>query len=316
MRVLWFMKHIYAAVGVSILVIFIVLFQTPFHAPSESLVIIEEGTPLSEVAELLKERDVVVSKYILRGMVAFRGGATSIKAGAYTFDTPRNAFTVAGRLTQGDFGTDPIRVVFPEGTPSHGMSAILAGIIGTREAARFEREALAHEGYLFPDTYFVPPSATSGRLIALLTSTFEAKTAELVRQAEESGRAWSDVVIMASIVEKEARTYEDKRRVAGVLWKRLDDGMRLQVDAPFFYLFGKTSADITRIDLEMDSPFNTYRYAGLPPSPISNPGLETLEATLNPIESDYWFYLSDDVGTIHYAVTYDEHLDNKARYID
>lgn len=307
------------ACGIGVVVAFgvgILFLQTPYALPEHPLVVVESGASFTEVAELLKERNVIVSKYILRGMVALRGGTVSIKAGAYTFDTPSNAFVVAGRLINGDFRTESLRIVFPEGTPSHDMSTLLVDSIGFREAARFEREALGYEGYLFPDTYFLPPMATSGMIISLLTETFEIKTSELVLRAEALGRSWNDVVIMASLVEKEAQTYEDKRIVAGILWKRLDEGMRLQVDAPFFYLFGKTSADITRADLDIDSPYNTYKYEGLPPTPISNAGLETLEATLNPIESEYWFYLSDTDGVIHYAATYDEHLDNKAKYID
>ena len=120
---------------------------------------------------------------------------------------------------------------------------------------------------------------------------------------------------MASILEEEARSFEDKQIVAGILWKRLDNDMALQVDAPFVYLLGKGSADLTLDDLKTDSPYNTYLYRGLTPTPISNPGLESLRAAVEPIASEHLFYLSDADGVMHYAEDFEQHKRNKELYL-
>ena len=130
-----------------------------------------------------------------------------------------------------------------------------------------------------------------------------------------SDHSFSDIVIVASILEKEVKTSESRAIVSGILWKRLALGMPLQVDATLGYITGKTSAELTIDNLNADSPYNTYRNKGLPPTPISNPGLLALDAALHPKSSPYLYYLSDNNGVIHYAVTFEEHKANKARYL-
>ena len=120
---------------------------------------------------------------------------------------------------------------------------------------------------------------------------------------------------MASIVEKETITDESKYIVSGILWKRIDNGMKLQVDAVFPYIFGKNTFDLTSKDLQFDSPYNTYRYEGLPPGPIASPGFEAIRASLYPEETPYWFYLSDRRSQMHYGRTYEEHLKFRNQYL-
>jgi UPF0755 protein len=124
-----------------------------------------------------------------------------------------------------------------------------------------------------------------------------------------------DIIKMASIVEEEARTFESKQIIAGILWKRLSIGMPLQVDASFKYINGKGTKDLTLTDLKIDSPYNTYVYKGLPPTPIANPGLVSIKATVTPIKTDYLYFLTDRKGVMHYAKTYSEHLANKKKYL-
>jgi UPF0755 protein len=116
-------------------------------------------------------------------------------------------------------------------------------------------------------------------------------------------------------MEEEARTFATWQTIAGILWKRLDEGMPLQVDAVFPYIFGDRPYDLTNGDLLTDSLYNTYKYAGLPPGPITNPGVVAIRAAVTPIETPYWFYLSDADGNMHYAVTHDEHLQNREKYL-
>jgi UPF0755 protein len=120
---------------------------------------------------------------------------------------------------------------------------------------------------------------------------------------------------MASLLEKEARNATEAKTVAGILWKRISLGKPLQVDAPFLYVLGKTSAQLTTRDLTKDGPYNTYTRKGLPVGPIGNPGIAMIQAALNPIASQYLYYLHDRNGVIHYAKTYEGHLQNKKKYL-
>jgi UPF0755 protein len=127
-------------------------------------------------------------------------------------------------------------------------------------------------------------------------------------------KSLKDVIIMASIVEKETYNDETRRIVAGILWKRLEKGMALQVDAPFYYITGKPG-NFSQADLKIDSPYNTYKYVGLPKGPISNPGLSTIIDTVTPLQTPYWFYLTDKKGEMRFAETYEGHLNNINKYL-
>ena len=120
---------------------------------------------------------------------------------------------------------------------------------------------------------------------------------------------------MASLLEEEARTTRSRQIISGILWKRIERGMRLQVDAVFPYILGKNTFELTLDDLAVDSPYNTYRYAGLPLGPISNPGLDSLRAALHPVQTPYLYYLSDKNGVFHWSRTYEEHLKKKKLYL-
>ena len=128
--------------------------------------------------------------------------------------------------------------------------------------------------------------------------------------------SYDQIVTMASIVEKEATSLADRQIIAGILWRRLADKYPLQVDPPFYYFLNKDSSQLTLADLAIDSPYNLYKHKGLTPTPIDNPGFDALYATVNPTVTKYWYYLSDSKGVMHYAITYDEHLANKAKYIN
>jgi len=164
---------------------------------------------------------------------------------------------------------------------------------------------IAKEGYLFPDTYFLTGKETEKNIVKKMEENFKKKTGDVEPK----------IVIMASLLEKEARTIEDKKIISGILWKRLEARMPLQVDAVFPYIINKISTELTLDDLKIDSLYNTYLYKGLPPAPICNPGLESIEAAKNPTDSLYWYYLSDSKNNIHYAKTFEEHKLNKIRYI-
>lgn len=286
----------------------------PNRFPAGHVFVIESGATLSEIADDLKTSDYIKSRAFFKAIVSlvFRSGNSAV-AGDYVFERKLNVFSLARRIATGNHHLDPVRVTLQEGLNKFEVADILV-----RAMPSFNREkflTIASEGYLFPDTYFFMPNSRPERVVEIMTENFERKLAPYVSEIEESGRSFGDVIAMASIVETEARQFETRRVIAGILWKRLDERIPLQVDVSFKYINGKATHDLTLADLEIDSPYNSYRYAGLPPTPIANPGLESILATLSPTETPYYFFLSDSLGEMHYAATFDEHRNNKQIYL-
>jgi UPF0755 protein len=281
----------------------------------ETLIRVPSGYSLADIALLLEEYKVIRSHTLFGLVVSWSEQEKNLRAGDYLFSEPQSVFGVAGRFISGDHGIAVARVMFPEGVTVVQMADILARALPDVEKEAFVEDALPYEGYLFPDTYFFYTTATSGPVIAALRENFELKTQELQMRATREGVDWADVVNLASIVEGEAATAEDRRIIAGILLHRIEIGMRLQVDAPFVYTLGKGSLELLQSDLESDSLYNTYRHEGLPPTPIGNPGLDAIRAVLDPTKTEYLYYLSERDGTMHYAKTFDEHKKNKLKYL-
>jgi UPF0755 protein len=172
------------------------------------------------------------------------------------------------------------------------------------------------DGFLFPDTYFFARDSDLHGIVQKMLENFGEKVEEPLRvKIKARGKNLYEVVILASLLEKEVRTFEDMKIVSGILWKRMEIGMPLQVDATLAYLTGKKTGEITNDDKEIDSPYNTYKYRGLPPSPIGNPGLNAIRAATEPASSDYLFYLSTPQGETIFSKTLDEHNQNRAKYL-
>jgi UPF0755 protein len=235
---------------------------------------------------------------------------TKVQAGTYRFPQPLSTEKVIESIVIGINRTPSLKVTFPEGFRAKDLYTYLPDSFATVTPDTFR-----YEGYLFPDTYFISPNTTMEEIIDMLIRTFQEKITPFEARIAQSGFTKEEVIILASIIEREAKNFESKRIVSGILSDRLAMGMPLQVDAAFDYVLGKDSAELTQEDLSIDSPYNTYRFAGLPPAPIANPGLESIEAVLSPIDTDYLYYLTDNEGNFHYAKTFDEHKQNKLRYL-
>ena len=303
-----------------ILVIGWALVHTLFISPPRDfeagkVVTVAEGSSLTEIAAHFAEAKVVRSPTIFKYLIYFAKPKGVAVAGDYVFPKPANAVAVANRLARGQYGIEPVEVTIPEGATSYEIAELIAKVIPTFNQEGFTDLATPREGYLFPDTYTFQPTWSAARIVGMMEDQFEAKFKTLESLLETSGRTSEQVVIMASLLEREARTTESRQMIAGILWKRLDEGMPLQVDAVFPYIIGKNTFEVTRKDLATSSPYNTYRFRGLPAGPIANPGLDSLTAALTPIESDYWFYLSDASGRFHYATDFDGHKLNRIRYL-
>lgn len=292
------------------------LFAPPADFPSGSLMTIARGSSAPAAADQLAETHIIAHASVLRLLLRLSGTSGSVHAGTYRFEAPQNVFAIAYRIATGAFGLPPVRVTFPEGMTARDMAAEVADAFPTVKAADFLKAAQPYEGYLFPDTYLFLPSSDAASLVALMRENFDTRIAAVAGEIGASGRSISDTVILASLVEKEARSSENRRIVAGILLNRLKLGMPLQVDAVFGYIFGRETYSPSFADLTVDSPYNTYTHVGLPPGPICNPGLDSLEAVANPAKTDYLYYLSGKDGLMHYATTFAGHQANRKKYLD
>lgn len=296
-----------------IIFLYIILVSPPSDFPSRSIITVPSGSGLLKLSSKLKEEGVIRSSSVFRTFAILLEGERGMQAGDYYLSHPENAFRMAWRIFHGKRDIVTMRITIPEGYTVQDISDVFDS-----RFPRFDHEAFlkeAREGYLFPDTYFIEVSATASSTLSLLQDNFNQKVEPLNQEIQDSKHTESEIITMASILESEAQTQEDREIVSGILWKRIKLGMPLQVDASLGYLTGKTSHELTQEDLNIDSPYNTYEYKGLPPGPISNPGLESILAAIHPKESPYLYFLTDDDGLMHYAKNFDDHKKNKAKYI-
>src|SRR3989338_8439965 len=279
-------KKIYlVVVAVILFLIFALALSPPLSFPSESIATVSEGTGLYTLSVKLGETRVIRSPFWFRLFAIALGGERNMKAGQYYLSRPQSSFTIAWRIFHGHYDIEAVKMTIPE-------------------------------GYLFPDTYFVQVTATASSTIKMFNDNFTRRLGPIMSKLEVSTRTLEEIITMASILEGEARGREDMEIVSGILWKRLDRGIPLQVDASFIYVNGKTSKELTLEDLKINSPFNTYLYKGLPPTPISNPGLKSIRAALNPTATPHLYFLTGDDGQMHYSRTFDEHVAKKLKYIN
>ena len=247
--------------------------------------------------------------------VLIDGGTRGVKSGQYLFDSPQSVLRIAYRTTHGLEGFPLVKVTIPEGLNSREIGVAIKKVLPNFDETSFETAAKNHEGYLFPDTYFWPTNVSVQQVIADMQTIFQSRLSGAMATINHFGQPLDQVIKMASIVEKEATSTTDRRIVAGILWHRLATGMALQVDPPFAYFLNKPLDQLTLADLKTESPYNLYLHTGLPPTPIDNPGLEAILDTVEPINTQYWFYLSGDDGVMHYATTLAGHNANKAKYL-
>jgi UPF0755 protein len=294
-------------------VLYASLLAPPASFPIGTIVVVPEGSSITEVSELFEKNEVVKKGVVLKAILRLSGD--HIQAGGYLFKEPQNTATIARRLSSGLFGIPPVRITFPEGMTVRDMGEKIEEAFEGLSAAEFLAAGKAHEGYLFPDTYLFSPSSDIETIVALMRENFDKKTKSLSAAISASGRSLQDIVTMASLIEKEARTTEVRKMVSGILWERLRLNMPLQADAVFGYIYGRDTYSPTYEDLKIDSPYNVYKYLGLPPGPINNPGLDAIQAALAPTASEYLYYLVDKEGVIHYGRTYAEHQANERNYL-
>lgn len=269
-------------------------FPPPEDFPSQSFIKVEEGFSVLQIGEKLKEDNVIRSRTVFALLARIMGLEKEIKSGEYFFDKPVSVVEIIKRLGAGDFGIRQLKVTIPEGSSLKDIVRIFNDFKNFKEDEFYLiAKDPSLEGYLFPDTYFVLPNIDALGFVKIMKANFEKKISGLGQEIQDSGYGLNEIITMASLIEKEVFENEDKKIVSGILWKRMKIGMPLQVDAAY----------------------DTYLYKGLPSAPICNPGLESIEAALRPVESPYLYYLSDKEGITHFAKTFEEHKLNKIKYL-
>ncbi len=275
----------------------------------------------------------------VRGTVGLRyyswrfGAENTIQAGTYQLETGESLGDVVQRFIAGDVLLDELTVTYPEGFTLQQIAARTASRdIGTEETFIETAKSVAFaeefpwlqdipagrslEGYLFPDTYRVFGDDTPEDVVKRMLANFSQKiTSDVINEALANGRTLDEIIIMASMIEREVTSDDDMAMVSGILWQRLADDTGLGADATVRYVLNKWEGALTVEDLAVDSPYNTRRYAGLPPGPISNPGLRAIMAAIRPEASDYYYYLSTPSGETIFSETNEEHNANKAKYL-
>ena len=296
------------------------------HQPSaaSSTFVIKKGESLSSVAFRLQKEGLIKSGAAFKILVVFEKLESQIQAGSFLLKPSLTPKEIAVFLTR---GTTDIWLTFPEGWRKEEFARRLTSNLENFDQEGFLDLAKNHEGELFPDTYLIAKDASASAVFHLLQDNFQKKFDEdLTQIASQAGLSQKEVLILASLVEREAKHDQDRAMVAGIFLKRLKADWPLQVDATMQYALAnlrcsQTEDDCdwwltpTATDKKIDSPYNTYKYKGLPPTPICNPGLASIEATVYPQNSDYWFYLSDASGRMYYAKTVEEHNKNISQYL-
>ncbi len=270
---------------------------------------VQKGWGDEEIAKNLKEAGLIRSSYFFRFYVFSALKHFQLQAGEYNLSPKMSLHQIANKMAQGDIIKD--NVVIPEGWNMQKIGEYLQEK-GICQKDYFVSLATGREGYLFPDTYQISKTTTCEDILDAMFSNFDRKLAPYQNEISSAGLTISEVVIMASLLEKEVITFEDKEIVSGILWKRLSIDMPLQVDATIVYITGK--ANISNGDKKIESPYNTYKYNGLPAGPIASPGLDSIKAAIFPKQTDYWYYLTD--GKTIFSKTFEEHMDAKAKYLE
>jgi UPF0755 protein len=298
------------------------------YGSSEQFVEIPAGAGTAAIGRRLREAGVVRDQTSFRIALWRSGEARRLQAGEYRFDRPMTAREVIDRMVRGDVFTRPLTL--PEGLTLRQMSQAYERE-GLGAAADFVRAAENRgliadldpaardlEGYLFPDTYSLPRKASATDLVQRMVTAFrDALNPELVERAAARGLSVRQLVTLASLIEKETAKPEERPIVAAVYLNRLKIGMGMQCDPTVIYALeraGRYTGNLTREDLKFDSPYNTYRYAGLPPGPIAAPGRASLEAAANPAGVPYIYFVSRNDGSHVFATTLDEHNRNVFEY--
>jgi UPF0755 protein len=294
------------------------------NSDSETRVTVQipRGASLKSIAEILSDKEVVRDAWSFQMYARWNNLATAFQAGDYIFTRNLTFAEVADQLQSGK--SQEMRITIPEGSTIAQIDDILVRkaliepgeFIDCTTHCDLGFRISSLEGFLFPSTYFVNPNTFLNKnFIQRLYNTFQQQINPLRNDILESGRTLNEIVIVASMIERESNVDAEMPKIANVIWKRYDEGIHLGIDATTRYELNNWNSPLYASDFESDSPYNTRRKVGLPPTAISNPGLPALKAAVYPESTEYYYYLHDSKGQVHFGRNLEEHNENKRMYI-
>ncbi len=304
---------IFSVLLISLLSFIVWISTPPKNFQSGFIMDIEEGETVKSVATVLKQNNIIKSEIFFNVLIEL--SRSHVVVGRYIFKTPENLFTITRKIAKGNYGSTAVQITFFEGMTAREMAEAVKYYFPNFDENEFIELTKGKEGYLFPDTYKITDLMSPRQVIKLLEDNFINRLAGIDGTIKASEYSLPQIIIMASIIEKEA-TADSRQEVGNILWKRYENNFPLQVDAPFVYSIGKGTFDLTKADLKSDDPFNTYLNKGLTPTPISNPGIDAIKAAANPQPTKNFYFLTGKDGKMYYAKTFEEHKKNRLRYLD
>ena len=322
-----------------------IYFPKDSASQTERSFLIEKGDGVKEISSNLEREDLIRSGFLFKMYVLLERKEKNLKAGEYLLSPSMTIPQIAEKFILGDVVKEEVTIIEGWSLRDIGWYFENKGMFQAEElfeVAGFplidylestdlpkpkdfskeydflkdKPEILGLEGYLFPDTYQINKGITIEEIVRMMLDNFDRKlNSDLRKEIADQEKTIFEIITIASLLEKEVRTLEDKKIVAGVLWKRLEKGIPLQVDATVAYITGKKTTKISKEETLIDSPYNTYKYKGLPLGPICNPGFESILASVYYKDSEYFYYLSTSGGETIFSRTLEEHNIAKAKYL-
>ncbi len=277
--------------------------------------VINLGTSEKELISLLHAQGYIRSPSAFKMVLTIRGWRGKIEPGGYLISKAMSAWKLADILVNHPYQR---WVILPEGLRIEEMAETLGSKLRWGEDQKSDFLKSAQEGYLSPDTYLLNLDYSGAEVAQRLIANFNEKVKELFLEAQQANIRNDTLIILASLVQREAGSEEEMPLIAGIIWNRWTAGMKFEIDATVQYALGEEGAWWPMVkpeDYKIDSPYNTYLIEGRPPAPICNPGLAAIRAVIYPEETEYLYFLHDQEGKIHPALTYEEHLQNIEKYL-
>jgi len=305
---------IFLVIGIAVF-LFLYQFSAPQKRVEEERIVINLTTTEAELIPKLKEQGYIRSEWAFEFVLKIRGWQGKIEPGGCKVSKGMNAWQLADTLVNHPYQK---WIVIPEGLRATEIAEKLKETLGWTNTAKVEFLLAGKEGYLFPDTYLLNLDYTGKNAAERMENQFNEKTADLLKEAKENKIRNDTLIILASIIQREAANEKEMPLIAGVIWNRWLKDMKFEIDATIQYALGEPGnwwPIIKPEDYKFDSPYNTYIHKGRPPAPICNPGLAAINAVINSEETEYLYYLHDENRKIHLAKTYEEHLENIEQYL-
>lgn len=285
---------------------FYIFYPNLFAKDEDIMLTIDYGLDASSVAEILRENGLISNKNIFLFLIKTTGNEKKIKFGNYKLNKKMNIFQIISKLIKGD--VIRVKITIPEGLTSEQIAEIISQEIKINKNKFVEiSKKRKLEGYLFPDTYFLYPNITEESIIEMMLDNHKNKTEEIFKNSKSS-LTRHQIIILASIIEKEASDPYERKLISGIFHNRLKKGWLLESCATVRYAMKKYTGKLTYKDLKFKSPYNTYLNYGLPPTPICNPGLDSIIAALQPLQTDLFFFFADGEGTHVFSKYKTEHI--------